>query len=87
MLDVFSKIDDSLEAIQAIIAVLFMRRLTMETAVVALVMGVVIFWLPRFNSSRFWLFVLLSLELTVELAIGNWVNMAANGPAEVVVRI
>lgn len=80
--EVYSNLKISIESVRYITSLFLIELVGIETFVVAVASWVVIYFLPRFNYSMFWLNILLIAEQAVEIIIrrayGKMVRETAN---------
>lgn len=67
--EVYSSLKGSIEGIRYIMSLFLIELVGIETFIIAVVMWVVIFFLPQYNYSRFWLNMVLIGEQMVEVAM------------------
>lgn len=67
--EVYSNLKLSIESVRYITSLFLIELIGIETFVVAIASWVVIYFLPRYNYSRFWLNMLLISEQAVEIII------------------
>lgn len=67
--EVYSSLKGSIDGIRYIMSLFLVEMIGVETFVVAVAAWVVIFFLPQFNYSRFWLHVLLMGEQVLEILL------------------
>ena len=67
--EVYSNLKISIESVRYITSLFLIELVGIETFVVAVASWVVIYFLPRYNYSRFWLNILLISEQAVEIII------------------
>lgn len=67
--EVYSSLKGSIEGIRYIMSLFLIELVGIETFIIAIVMWVVIYFLPQFSYSRFWLTTLLIGEQMIEIVI------------------
>ena len=76
--EVYSSLKGSIEGIRYIMSLFLIELVGIETFIIAVVMWVVIYFLPQFGYSRFWLNLVLIGEQVMEIVFRRFYGKAMN---------
>lgn len=76
--EVYSNLKGSIEGIRYIMSLFLIELVGVETFIIAIVTWVVIYFLPQFSYSRFWLTLLLIGEQAIEIVMRRFYGKAMN---------